>query len=143
MRTSIPGTIPAIGIKKSDGLYINSLFNSTTTVYISIISTGPALPAEATAVRNLISAVNWTPNSIKPLFAYGVLPEWTELITNSALDPCSGVAGIYCENGHIIGLIFYQTGMNIIHTGNKIYRRHKFVFCSLLLIVCICFVRFV
>jgi Leucine-rich repeat (LRR) protein len=40
----------------------------------------------------------------------------TELLSDPALDPCSGVAGIVCENGHIVALLWENLDMNMLHT---------------------------
>jgi Leucine-rich repeat (LRR) protein len=100
-----------ISIGAQDGQLILDALNAGQQIYITLTGSGPCIKTEADAIRNIIAASTWRERNI-----YGGLHFVTDLLDDPLLDPCSGVAGIVCENGHIVGLMWEDVDMNMLHT---------------------------
>jgi Leucine-rich repeat (LRR) protein len=102
-------------IYKDDGEWIQSLFAPGVEVYVTVQGTGPCLPEEAAAIRNIINATQW-PGIEAMTSGKGANIRFTKLLEDPLLDPCNGISNIFCENGHIVGAVFTYGGASILHT---------------------------
>jgi Leucine-rich repeat (LRR) protein len=106
--------IPTYTILKQDGEQIKQLLNDGINVYITVKGTGPCIKEQATAIKNVIAAANFKYRDIN-FGVTGTLRRPTDLLTDATLDPCNGVAGIFCEQGHIVALWWYQFTIDVLH----------------------------